>query len=85
MRASEIKIELIRMGRSQADIARELGMTKQGVNRCVMGITAEPRVRRAIASACGMSYERVWGTTDPANDMSVTRSVDSSTDTRAAG
>lgn len=61
----DIRKALLDVGVSQASIARTLSVTRQTVNQVVLGERSTPTVRRAISNALGMTYLRVWGTTDP--------------------
>ena len=56
----EIKIALIRARKSQADIARNLGVDKAIVTRVIKGQRTSKRVRMAIAEAVGKRIEDLW-------------------------
>jgi len=51
MTPTEIKIELLKCGTSQANIADALGVQRQAVNFTVNGIRANRYIRIAIAKA----------------------------------
>jgi lambda repressor-like predicted transcriptional regulator len=66
----DIRIELLKLkqrtGVSQAAIARAAGVKHRShVSLTIDRKTYSKRVRRAIAQAIGMTYERVWGEPDP--------------------
>jgi len=56
----EIKIALIRSRKTQAQIARKLGVSKAQVTMVIKGKRAQKRVRRAIAKAVGKRVEELW-------------------------
>ena len=56
----EIKIEMLRAGVTQAEIARRLGVTKPSVCQAVNGVRASDRIQREIADAIGMDPARVF-------------------------
>ncbi|WP_319525729.1 helix-turn-helix domain-containing protein [uncultured Desulfosarcina sp.] len=56
----DIKIELLRAGISQADIARECGVSRSQVNRVIGNLCVSDHVRRTIATAIGKGVENVW-------------------------
>ena len=56
----EIKIELLRDGVTQADLARTMSVSKPMVNRVTMGKSVSHRVRREIADAIGKDTGRIW-------------------------
>jgi lambda repressor-like predicted transcriptional regulator len=56
----EIKIALLRAGKSQAKIARRLGVSKAQVTMVIKGKRAQKRVRRAIAKAVGRRVNELW-------------------------
>ena len=52
---------LLDAGISGADIARRLGITRQAVADVISGRRSNPRIRKAIADACGVTVESLWG------------------------
>ena len=68
MTPTDLRILLLRTGKSQAQIARELGLSRNSVNQVVLGQRSTPRIRRAIAEAVSLSYRGVWGADDPGID-----------------
>jgi lambda repressor-like predicted transcriptional regulator len=56
----EIKIALIRARKSQADIARDLGVDKAIVTRVIKSQRTSKRVRMAIAKAVRIPVEELW-------------------------
>lgn len=56
----EIRIALMRVGITQAEIARQTKVVASHVCRVIDGIDANDRVRRAIATAIGINIERIW-------------------------
>jgi len=56
----EIKYQLERNGVSQADIARELGVTKAAIHQVIFRITISDRIQRVIAGKLGLEPEEVF-------------------------
>jgi lambda repressor-like predicted transcriptional regulator len=56
----EIKIQLLRAGKTQASIARELGVNRSFVNNVIKGHRSTMRVREAIAKAVGKRVDELW-------------------------
>ena len=56
----DIKIELMRAGISQADIARDCGVSRSQVSRVICNQCVSDHVRRAVASAIGRGVDKVW-------------------------
>jgi lambda repressor-like predicted transcriptional regulator len=56
----KIKILLIEKGISQAAIARSEGISSAAVSQVISGVRIMPRVRAAIAEACGVPVEELW-------------------------
>lgn len=50
---------------SQAEIARQLGITPPAVCSAIHGRTRSQRIRRAIADAVNKPYSWLWGEEDP--------------------
>lgn len=65
MTPTQIRIGLLKRGRTQASIARDLGQTKSVVSHVLAGRRRTTAVRRAIADALGKTYLQVWGEEDP--------------------
>lgn len=63
MDPTEIRIAMLRAGATQADIARELDVTRQHVHGVIKGRDVSHRVREAISSAIGMDLKRIWPST----------------------
>jgi len=61
MDSSEIKGLMKKLGVSQEEIAKKLGITRVYVNRIINGERSTKRVRQAIADALRMPFEEVWG------------------------
>jgi len=61
MDSSEIKGLMKKLGVSQEEIAKKLGITRVYVNRVIHGERSTKRVRQAIADALRMPFEEVWG------------------------
>ena len=56
----DIKIELMRAGISQADIARECRVSRSQVSRVIGNQCVSDHVRRAVATAIGKGVENIW-------------------------
>jgi len=56
----EIKIMLLRAGKTQASIARDLGVNRSFVNNVIKGHRSTRRVREAIANAVGKRIGELW-------------------------
>lgn len=74
MTANEIKAKLAMLGITQAEIARE-----QGVSRCVINAVVHNRLRTkrhraAVAKAIRLPFDEVWGSTGCARCQSPTAS-----------
>jgi len=59
-KGTHIRILLLQKGISQAQIARVMGVTEGAISQVVHGYTKNPRLREAIARACGVSVEELW-------------------------
>jgi hypothetical protein len=64
-RADWIYYRLRRQKLSTAEVGRRLGVTARLVRYVISGQVQSPRVRRGIAAALGLDYERLWGETPP--------------------
>lgn len=56
----DIKYALEKAGSSQAEIARELSLSRTQVNRVIHQGSPSDRVRRAIAAKIGVDVKRIW-------------------------
>ena len=56
----EIKVALIRAKKTQAQIARKLGVSKVIVTHVIKNQRTSHRVRRAIAKAIGRRINELW-------------------------
>lgn len=65
MTPAEIRFALDVAGTNQREIARRLMVTDGMISMVITGTRPTPRVRRAISTAIGRSYEDVWGVPDP--------------------
>jgi len=61
----EIKIELLKAGVRQNQIAKKFGFTTSLVNQVVQGIRPARHVREAIAEAIGKPIEELWPEENP--------------------
>ena len=61
LRIDLIQAEMDRRGLSQSDVARELGLTRQGVNAFMMGKNLpSPRTRRALLELLKLDLDDVY-------------------------
>jgi len=67
MTPTEIKIEMIRTGSSQAKVARKCGVTAAHVHRVILGKSTSDRVQREIAKSIRMDVVKVFPTRYPAH------------------
>lgn len=58
--ATNIKIELLRIGVTQSEIANRLKVSVGSVNDVISGRRITPRIRTAIANAIGKPVEKIW-------------------------
>jgi len=61
----EIKIELLRVGVNQNQIAKKVGTAPTLVSQVIYGIRPTRRVRQAIADAIGKPIEQLWPEENP--------------------
>ena len=59
----EIRKALIDVDISQADLARELGVSYAMISRVIDGYAKSDRVRRHIARRIGIDVKRIWPST----------------------
>jgi transcriptional regulator with XRE-family HTH domain len=69
------KAALALAGLTQKDIGDRCGASKQAVNMVIRGISRNPRIRVAIAEACGMSVEVLFPQTADAEQLTQRRAV----------
>ena len=60
MKPIEIRILLLRAGKSQSEIARELGVTQGFIAQVILGLRKTQYVQEAIAKAVGKRVESLW-------------------------
>jgi lambda repressor-like predicted transcriptional regulator len=60
MPPEEIVVALIRMRKTQAQIAREHGVSRMAISQVVHGRMTSRRLRRAIAEAAGIDVRQIW-------------------------
>ena len=63
------KAALAGVGHTGASIARELGVSRNAVNLVIHGRNRSPRIRVAIARACGQPVEALFPQTADAERM----------------
>lgn len=63
--ATNIKIDLLRVGASQSEIARGIGVSVSSVNDVITGRRNSSKIRAAIAKAIGKPVEKIWPDTQP--------------------
>jgi len=63
MPPNEIRIEMIRKGVTQSGLARDIGVSVQGVHMTIEGKSVSHRVRTAVAEAIGKDLKEVWPST----------------------
>lgn len=61
MKSNVIKALMVLKGISQTDIANQIGVKRCTVSGAVNGLRKSRRVQRAIATALGEDYEKLWG------------------------
>jgi len=69
MNSFEIKSLMKKLGITQVDIAKNLGIPKQNVYRVIHGERSTRRIRQAIADALGVSFEELWGDENKGNQV----------------
>lgn len=68
MAERKIRSILALRGMSVADLAREIGISRQAAHYIVVGKTVRPTSRLAVASVLGVRVEDLWGSgTEDAN------------------
>lgn len=58
--ATNIKIELLRSGVTQSEIARSLGMSVGSVNDVITGRRNNPKIKSAIAQALDTTVDQLF-------------------------
>ena len=71
MSPTKIRQLLLELNVSEAQIARDLSISRQMVSKTITGRLRTPWVRRAVAEVLGMTYLRVWGEADPGTPAGV--------------
>jgi len=61
VKSNVIKALMVLKGISQTDIANQIGVKRCTVSGAVNGLRKSRRVQRAIATALGEDYEKLWG------------------------
>jgi len=61
MEPLEIRFAMLRKKVTGGTIAGPLGVTRNAVNKTVLGALKPRRIREAIADAIGKPYAEVWG------------------------
>ncbi|MBN1495906.1 MAG: helix-turn-helix domain-containing protein [Spirochaetes bacterium] len=57
---TEIRIEILKAGVTQAHIARQAGVSDQMIYHVIQGTSVSDRVRRAIAKVIGKDVAIIW-------------------------
>lgn len=60
MRPRTIKAKLVQKGIKQADIARQLHVSRQSVNKTISGIIKSDKIESAISKAIGLPKQTVF-------------------------
>ena len=63
MHPNALKIEMMRAGISQMEIATALRVTPSAVHLVVSGKAVSHRIRKAIADSIGMDIKKIWPST----------------------
>lgn len=63
--ATNIKIDLLRVGASQSEIARGISVSVSSVNDVISGKRRNPRIRAAIALAINKPVSEIWPDAKP--------------------
>jgi lambda repressor-like predicted transcriptional regulator len=61
MTTIEIKIELLRQGKTISGLAREFGCLREELSMCIRKVRIYPRLRRLLAAELGISEEQLFG------------------------
>jgi lambda repressor-like predicted transcriptional regulator len=79
MHREQIKTELRLVGSSLADIARDLGVSKQCVSAVVSGSKRSHRIEKHIATRLGLPLQEVWPDKEPPQHMQLQLGIAEST------
>ena len=60
MHPADIKAEIEKSGTSQADLSRDLKVSKTVVNEVIYGRTTSRRIAEHIAAKIGKSIDEIW-------------------------
>lgn len=63
MSPTEIRVILFRAGTSQAEIARQCGVSAATVCKVIDGLVVSHKVRTAISEAISIDIRRIWPST----------------------
>lgn len=58
---TRIKILMLEKGVTQADLARQMDVSRSAVNHVINGRVESERIKKGIAKGLKMSYKKVWG------------------------
>ena len=61
MTPTEIKIELLRKGKSITDLASKFGCRRQELSMCIRQVRIYPRLRRLLAAELEYTEEQMFG------------------------
>lgn len=62
MTPTEIKIELLRQGKSITDLARKFGCRREELSMCIRQVRIYAHLRKRLAAELGYSVEHMFGT-----------------------
>lgn len=60
MKRNKIKARLVEKGVVMADIARELGVTRQAIYMTLSGTLKSTRIQEALAQRLGTTPDKLW-------------------------
>lgn len=63
MRPRDIRIGFLLQGRTQSDLARQIGVSHVTISRAIDGFVVSHRIRTAIAEAVKVDIKRIWPST----------------------
>lgn len=61
MKPQKIRAILVEKEVKQADIARDLAVTRGAVSRVISGHFPSRRIREALAEKAGVPFDKMWG------------------------
>lgn len=67
-RITPLKLAIVASGRSQKDLALELGLHESQLSRIVNGLETDAGTRYAIADALGRDVDELWPPTPPGDE-----------------